>query len=304
MEKPTYTVTGQITLLKRRGMLFRDEAWARKRLQSVSYYRLRDYWQDCQVESSDKFEPDTYFEDIMFRYEFDRKLRFILFSGIEQIEIAIRTKVINLLSASYGELWYLNRTLFETSTTMKDGIIQTAHLHTISKLQEEFNRALEVFTRERVQPAEAWKLMEIASFGTLVKLYKCLHRNLRERGLIAKELGVNSPRVFFGWLESIALIRNMIAHHSRLWNRVMEKSPRMQLKNPCGAWFTRPLHYNQISKPFSTISCIVYLCNHLTQSDELKHQILSLIKEYPAVPIYKYGFFNHWEREPIWREGK
>jgi abortive infection bacteriophage resistance protein len=302
MNQPTYTVRDQIAQLKCQGLLFKDEIWAYNRLGSISCYRLQGYWQDERDESSHLFDSGIYFEDIMSRYEFDRKLRFILFSGIEQIEIAIRTKVINLLSASYGELWYLDRTLFETATTMKNGIVQTAHLHTINKLQEEFNRALEVFTREhQIQPAEAWKLMEIASFGTLVKLYKCLHRNLRERGLIAKEMGVNSPRVFFGWLESIALMRNMIAHHSRLWNRVMEKSPRMQLKNPCGAWFTRPLHYNQISKPFSTISCIVYLCNHLTQSDELKHQILSLIKSYPNVPIYKYGFFNHWELEPIWR---
>jgi abortive infection bacteriophage resistance protein len=144
--------------------------------------------------------------------------------------------------------------------------------------------------------------MEVASLGTVSKFYKSLHVNLKERSLISKELGINSPRVFASWLESISLIRNIIAHHMSLCDRTIIKHPKMQLNNPLGAWFTNPLTHGQLQKPFSTTSCIVYLCNHLTQSDELKRQILSLIKSYPNVPIYKYGFFNHWEREPIWRE--
>jgi abortive infection bacteriophage resistance protein len=309
MNQQTYTIAGQIARLKQAGMLFRDETTASVRLRNCGYYRLEGYWQDEQDTCSHMFHSGIYFEDIMSRYDFDRDLRLILFTGIEQIEIGIRARFVNLLSSTYGELWYLDCNLFETAPIMKKGIVQTMHLHMLDRLREEFNRGQEPFIRDHRQrypdrPAESWKLMEIASIGTLTKIYKCLNRNLRERGLIAKEMGINSPRVFIGWLESIALIRNIIAHHSRLWNRLMEKRPRMHLTNPLGAWFANPLTSGQLQKPFSTISCIVYLCNHLTESDELKHQILSLIKSYPNVPIYKYGFFNHWDLEPIWREGK
>ncbi|MCK7539777.1 MAG: Abi family protein [Marinilabiliales bacterium] len=38
-------------------------------------------------------KPDTWFEDIIDRYNFDRHLRLILFDAIERIEIALRTKV-------------------------------------------------------------------------------------------------------------------------------------------------------------------------------------------------------------------
>jgi abortive infection bacteriophage resistance protein len=143
--------------------------------------------------------------------------------------------------------------------------------------------------------------MEIASMGTLSKLYRNLNINLPERALIANEMGVNSPPVFSGWLESIAYIRNIIAHHSQLWSRTMAKRPSMQLNNPVGAWFVQPLRQGQLDKPFSTISCLLYLYQHLNQSENMKQQIIDLIKTYSNIPIYKYGFFNHWQDEPLWK---
>jgi abortive infection bacteriophage resistance protein len=114
-------------------------------------------------------------------------------------------------------------------------------------------------------------------------------------------MGVHSPHVFSGWLESIAYIRNLIAHHSRLWSRTMIKRPSLQLNNPAGAWFSQPLRQGQLDKPFSTISCMVYLCNFLNHSQDIKRQIVDLIHSHPHVPVYKYGFFNNWRNEPLWK---
>jgi abortive infection bacteriophage resistance protein len=114
-------------------------------------------------------------------------------------------------------------------------------------------------------------------------------------------MGLNSTYIFVGWIESITLMRNLIAHHARLWSRPMVKSPSMQLNNPAGDWIIRPLNQVQINKPFAVISCMVYLCKHLNQSDEIKQKIISLIDSFPNVPIYKYGFMNQWKNEPLWK---
>ena len=307
MNKPTYTISDQIALLKQRGMLFKYEAKAFDRLKNISYYRLKGYWWDAQSDTLlHTFQSNTFFEDILARYDFDRILRRILFGGIEQIEIAVRTKLIYHLSIAYGGLWYLNTALFNNITQNKDGEIKTVHLWVLDDMQKEFNRSQEIFVKDHQrrypgQPADAWKIMEVASMGTLSKLYKNLNVNLPERGVIANEMGISSPHVFTGWLEAIAYLRNIIAHHSRLWSRTMVKRPSMQLNNPAGAWFTQPLKQGQLDKPFSTISCLLYLCNHLNQSDDLKLQIVDLINAYPNVPIYKYGFFNLWNTEPLWK---
>jgi len=306
MNKQVFTISDQIALLKQRGMIFKDETQAHDRLKNINYYRLKGYWWDMQADPEQHtFQPDTCFESVIERYDFDRQLRQILFGGIEQIEIAVRTKMIYHLSIAYGGLWYLNEALFDATVRNYEGRNMTAHRKVIEDLQKEFDRSQEDFVKEHKrqypeQPAEAWKILEVASMGTLSKLYKNLKITLPERSAISKEMGVNSPQVFSGWLETIAFIRNVIAHHSRLWSRKMVKRPSLQLNNPAGAWFENPPTQGQIDKPFSTISCMAYLCKHLNKTDDLKKEIVKLTEAYPNVPIYKYGFFNRWRQEPLW----
>jgi abortive infection bacteriophage resistance protein len=229
-----------------------------------------------------------------------------LFDAIEFIEIALRTKIIYHLSIAYGGLWYRDAALYKNTLVTVNGQTKTVHHHIMDELQKEFDRSQEPFIKDHRsrcpgQPADAWKILETASMGTLSKLYKNLQHNLPEKATIANEMGINSTLTLSGWLESIAYIRNIIAHHSRLWSRTMVKKPSMQLNNPAGAWFSKTLQPGQLDKPFSTISCMVYLCDFLNPSQEIKLKIIELIKEHPDLPLYKIGFFNHWENEPLWQ---
>ncbi|MDP1620879.1 MAG: Abi family protein [Bacteroidales bacterium] len=162
--KPAYTIADQIQLLKSRGLLFRDETQATHWLKNISYYRLKGYWWDMQADRvTHQFNPDSYFEDVIDRYNFDRHLRLILFDSIERIEIALRTKMIYHLSLVYGGLWYLNPSLFA------DPIKHSQHL---VDLKTEFNRSQEIFIKDQrkrypTTNADAWKIVEVASFGTI-----------------------------------------------------------------------------------------------------------------------------------------
>ncbi len=101
--KVPHSIADQIALLKQRGMLFKDESSAHRFLENISYYRLKGYWWDMQADHTiHTLKPNTYFENILDRYTFDRHLRLILFDAIERIEIALRTKMIYHLSMSYG----------------------------------------------------------------------------------------------------------------------------------------------------------------------------------------------------------
>jgi abortive infection bacteriophage resistance protein len=98
-------------------MLFRNEDDAYNILANINYYRLRGYWWDMQSDyTRHLFKPKTYFEDVIDRYEFDRRLRLILFDAIERIEIALRTRMIYHLSICIRRLWYLNASIFDNST--------------------------------------------------------------------------------------------------------------------------------------------------------------------------------------------
>lgn len=219
--KVPHSIADQIVLLKQRGMLFKNEPSAHHFLENISYYRLKGYWWDMQADYTlHTLKPNTYFEDILDRYTFDRHLRLILFDAIERIEIALRTKMIFHLSMSYGGLWYLNPNLFETTPLPSDPNI-TIYQNTILELKKEFFRSQEIIIKDQRrrypnQDADAWKIMEVASMGTLSKLYKNLKHQLPEKATIANEMGLNLHNELSSWLEAITYVRNIIAHHSRL----------------------------------------------------------------------------------------
>ena len=172
--KTPYSIADQIALLKQRGMLFNDEQSAHHFLENISYYRLKGYWWDMQEDLTTHFlKPNTYFEDVIERYNFDRRLRIILFDAIERIEIALRTKMIYHLSITYGSLWYLDNKLFEKTPLPADPN-KTIHQNTIAELKKEFNRSQEIFIKDQKrrypnQDSDSWKILEVASMGTLSK---------------------------------------------------------------------------------------------------------------------------------------
>ncbi|TCK85766.1 Abi family protein [Albibacterium bauzanense] len=303
--KPAFSITDQIDLLKQRGMLFRDESTAHHFFANISYYRLKGYWWDMQDDlHTHIFKTNTYFEDILDRYNFDRRLRLILFDAIERIEIALRTKMIYILSMNFGGLWYLDTSIFQTTVLEINGVSKTLHMHTVNELKKEFNRSQEIFIKDQKtrfpgQDADAWKILEVASLGTLSKLYKSLSHQLPEKAKIANGMGLNLHNELSSWLEGITYLRNIIAHHSRLWSRSMVKTP-LRLNNPSGIWFTSNLMAVQIKKPFLLISCLVYLCNEVTPGHQIKNKILSLFADFPNVQIYKLGFINNWKNTPVW----
>ncbi|MEJ7626417.1 MAG: Abi family protein [Ferruginibacter sp.] len=100
----------------------------------------------------------------------------------QRIEISLRTKMIYHMSTGFGGLWYLDPTLFVSQNFTLNGITKTIHLHTLDELKREFNRSQETFikyhkNRYPNQDADAWKILEVASMGTLSKLYKNINHH-------------------------------------------------------------------------------------------------------------------------------
>ncbi len=242
------------------------------------------------------FYPNTKFETVVKRYNFDRHLRLILFNAIERIEIALRTKMVYHLSLTYGAYWYKDTNLFSDTNKLSDNL---------KSLFREFRFSKEIFIKEHIRnypndDPESWKILEIASLGTLSKFYKNLKHQLPEKSIVSKEMGLNLHSELSSWLEAISFVRNIVAHHSRLWSRNMVKRPVVNLINPMGNWFNSPLLPVQKKKPFLIISTMLYLCNMVFPGHRIKQKILELFNQNPDIPIYKLGFLNNWNKEPLW----
>ena len=90
-------------MLRNRGLLFDNEQSAIEYLKIISYFRLASYWKPMESDKVNHvFKPNSKFEDVVTLYNFDKELRTLIFSAIQSIEIALRTKVIQIISSNHG----------------------------------------------------------------------------------------------------------------------------------------------------------------------------------------------------------
>lgn len=297
MAKEPKTLQEQFAILKSRNMSFREETDALHFLANISYYRLKGYWWEMQDDMvNHHFADGSYFEDVIALYNFDRHFRLIAFNAIERIEIALRTKMIYHLSLSFGAEWYLDTSLFPNKKYFSD--FQ-------SKIHKELTESREEFIVKHRQnhpneDPESWKALEVLTLGSLSKLYQNLNHQLPEKNAIAKEFGLYNQKNLSSWLITITLIRNIIAHHGRLWNRVIINKydwPHQSIE-PILDYV--PNNY-QRRKVFPILSAILYMNNFISPGHHLKTELLALFDEFDHVPLYKMGFPKGWEHQPVWK---
>lgn len=306
MNQKPRSIDEHIRHLRNKGMSFPDEGAAREIFARVSYSRLKYYWRDLIEEDTDgDFRDGTSFETVIERYSFDHKLRVILFDAIETIEVALRAKVIDHMSKAAGNgLWYLDSSLFEDEQRHRDFVLD---------LKYEFERSTEPFAKDYIADhhdwdcdsltgdnPDAWLIIEVATFGTLSKMYKNLKSQLPQRSAIANDFGLYSAKDFSNWIEVISLMRNIVAHHSRLWNRSLGK----KVSNPKGKrnpWLNGELTELQKKKPYAVACAMAYLCKAVNPNSKFVESIKQLTKEFPTIPLGRYGFPVRWETEPLWR---
>ena len=285
-------------------MKFHDEQLARAYLTRVSYFRLKYFWIDLIDEDSDDFKDNVYFEDVIERYEFDKSLRQILFNAIETLEVGLRARIISTLSLATGTgLWYLDDSLFENKDYHEDFVLD---------LKYEFGRSTDPFARNFISDnahweenslagdnPDAWMIIETATFGTLSKMYKNLKAQSPMQSAIANEFGIYSSKELSSWLEAISVLRNTIAHHSRLWYKIFTKKP-INIKRHRYKWLNQDMTENQRKRAFGIISCLLYLVNTLDSQNKMKESILQLFSYHPKIPIHMLGFTGDWKKNPIW----
>ena len=94
------------------------------------------------------FSDDASFDTVIQRYEFDKRLRSILFAAIEILEVGLRTKFITTLSlATNLGLWYLDLSLFDNRQFYESVVLD---------MKTEFGRNSDPFVRKYIDEHPNW----------------------------------------------------------------------------------------------------------------------------------------------------
>lgn len=293
--KPPVSIANQITKLKERGLRIYDEHKAAHYLSNISYYRLRAYTYPFQDNSDPNhpFVKEINFEDIIELYVFDRRLRLLVFNAIEKIEIALRTKIINEFSLQHGSHWHENANMYRNNYFFNKNI---------NALYEEVDRSAETFiehyknTYSSPEYPPAWMSLEVISMGLLSKIYSNLKKSNAKKK-VAKEFGLSNPLILESWMHAFAGLRNICAHHSRLWNRRFTIAAKIPY-NTVNAFIQNTDIYD--NKLYAQLCCINYITRIISPDSSFVRDLQQLLSTSSIVDCKEMGFPNDWKCEPIW----
>ncbi|NLB81268.1 MAG: Abi family protein [Clostridiaceae bacterium] len=311
--KPVLTFEEQIDLLEKRGLIIPDKARTKRHLSNVSYYRMSAYMLPYRIIDQngnrlDQFKAGATWDDVYNLYKFDRKLRLLVFDAIERIEIALRTQMIYQLSHKYGSHWQDNSKIFKASKANRYNVFTDIQNHITNQLNANkkvpfIEHYLKTYDNPPTPPS--WMSVELLYFSELSKICNNLV-NRDDRTNISKAFGVKDDTVFCSWLHTLSYVRNICAHHARLWNIRMDITPTKYInKDPNKVWFTQAeVQSVQNSKLYYTLCLILYLLQTVNPKTNFRIHFKNLLIKYPNVNVGQMGFPSDWIDHPLWRDSK
>lgn len=330
--KPFKSVREQVALLASRGMDVGDTAAAEALLSRIGYYRLSGYWYphrersrnaqgDILVEST--VRRGTTLRHVCAVYDFDKELRASLFDALETVEVAIRFQVGHTLGRrsifAHRESTALDPQFVARNSTGSGempaaaldadaSISKTRHQEWLERFDEQERRSQEAFAthfRAKYGPhLPVWVATEVMSFGTLAQLYGGAAQDDRERIAASLDLigrdGKGDATLMSNWLNHIRYIRNLCAHHSRMWNRSFDVELASAGHIPDLAHLTSKSH----RRLYGTISTITFLLARVVPDSDWGMRIQALIQRRTnelGLDLDAMGFPADWASAQMWK---
>ena len=291
--KPPLPVQEQINLLKNRGLQIPDEPRAARYLQNIGYYRLSGYMYPFLANPKQHlYKAGATFEDILNLYRFDRGLRLLVFSGIEKIEVALRSQITNQFSlASQDPFWYTKATYFADPVK---------HSDFLNKLSSNIGRSNYAFIKHFYNTYSdpwppTWVIFEILSMGQFSILYSNMAKS-PPRKAVADYFGIKET-IMTSWLHTLVYVRNICAHHARLWNKDLRVPVKLP-KKTANKWLSASNLTSR--KVYIVLAIIVYLLDTITPHHTFRQKINSLVTKYPNTDIAAMGFPQNWRSDTFW----
>lgn len=294
--KPHKEYSELVELLISRGMVINDKIYAEKKLSQVGYYRLSGFWHISRQPNQDNtlselFLSNVQFEEVYKLYVFDKKLRLLLLDIIERLEINIR----NIIAHEIGRenpLAYEDYTLINQKFLKFQWKFHYAYANwldaTASKIKRSKDDSIE-WHRKNDKALPFWVIIETWDFGTLSKFYSLL--NGQQQRKVAKKFNIDE-NTLKNWLNEINIIRNLSAHHSRVWNRSFSDLAIPNLEDPRLAKFKKANWYfsnleidgRARTRIFGRIAVLWFLVSQTSTNYRWLDKFLELLNEFPSVP--------------------
>ena len=289
---PDWSAGEQIDLLIQFGMNIPPDARenAALLLRHIGPIRLSEYWQPLATETdadgSGRFPAGTTFNDVVELYIFDHKLRLLVFDAIAHVEVSMRSHWASHLAQSPGggHQAYMNPTLFNDKYAGALAETLAAYLRN---------------ARKRSKPLDVLSIWEFAEFMSLGHISRW-YANIKSPGIrqaVANHYGIDE-KALTTLLHHLTYIRNICAHHGRLWN--LNLTVHLELPRNKPRSLAPNFNRHNPHKIYNTLAMLAYMLDVMHPRLDWLRRLLALLDEYDSVSKSQMGFPGDWRSRPLW----
>ena len=292
---PPTSISDQIDRLRQRGMSIPHQDAAIRLLSNIGLYRFRGYLEpfvdDTTASEPRPFKAGTTFAEVAERHFFDTRLRVLLLEAFSHIEISVRTQWTYHLSYSEGggEYAHLNPLFFGGN-----------HGDNLAFLEKDYEeRSQDLHSSYVFRACPTWAVSEVMSFGQLSRWYGDTALPVKKK--VAGHYQLHY-RVLKSLLYNLSTVRNICAHHQRLWDREIATKFRLP-KQLVGVSNSEAL-FNKAepSKLYNTLVMMAYLTREIINDTTWAQSLVDLMDQFPNIPQTTLGFVPGWQELAIWQE--
>lgn len=295
-DKPPLSSGELVDLLVTRGLAVEDKDFARDAVFHIGYYRLAPYLRPFEKPGKGHhILPGTTFADVLSLYSFDRDLRLLAMDSLARIEVAFRAALSEVMSQVDNDShWYTRAHYFANENDFKvlQGNVAQALEQPFPALQDYLHR----YRSPELPPS--WLMVEVLSIGQLNRVHKALKQPAHRRA-VARGLG-STDSVLSSWLDVFVRLRNLAAHHERMWDVRLDRYPLVPASEPI-EW---PQHWDRLLEEsaqtmYCVLSAIQSMLFTVSPTSPWAAELAALLagRELERETM---GFPADWTEDPFW----
>ena len=249
-------------------------------LNRISYYRLKGYAFHLIDQTTGRFQQGTTFANVISLYQFDAQLSHLVFNFLSSIEVTLRARLVSALLPNNDAL------ILNDPSFFKD---KERYWKNQSSIASEIACSNDVFIKHNYDTHDGaiplWATVEVMSFGTLSKVIKNLKAgNASYTALVGYyrvksangNLVLPSQKMFTSWIQAVSVMRNICAHNSRIYNRVISTTPELTQTDRINP----PVQYNGL---YQILLAMKYLRPTDDEWNSFVTELKGLLAQYAAV---------------------
>ena len=313
-DKPALSLEELVDRLCDRGLEIPDRDRAIRYLRHLGYFRLSPYTIPFQRGQPDHvFRDGSSFDDVLDLYVFDRNLRLLVMDALERVEVAVRAALTDHMCITYDDPhWYVDSRHFDNHRR-HEGLLMIVRDASDQRLKGSpeqeglrsegvvYRSALEHYLLTYGEPElpPSWLMVEALTLGQLTSLIGNLVVRA-DRTAIARRLGLTEP-VLMSWLRTYVRVRNICAHHGRLWNSGIGVYPLIPTSRAV-SWLRGDgaLPARSEKRLYPVLVSLQSVLDVISPRSSWARRLHTLVSSRPAMNLAGMGVPSDWSEDEFW----